>query len=1469
MRTILCIILSLFLSFSLMAQRDFISFDKSQSEPSEDPIRTIQDNGLNGITIEYQFGGAWMSNRDVEGTTYQTLSIPDFSHLMEVGKPALPSHNDIIAIPVGATAQIEIISYDVTEVNDVLVFPALQPAADMVGAPEPSFEIDEAFYLLDTKYPTKIAEINAINYYKGVPLGIVQIHPIQYNPKEKKLYVYSNIKYKVTFSQSNEFLNKEDFSDNALHMFPNYVINGTSVKKEIDEYLLTNPNKGVSGPSKEYIIITPDVYSAAADTLAHWKRQMGYSVEVVSQATWTNTQVQDAVQQRYQNWTPKPDYVVIIGDHDLVPGEIIVGSYGTFATDLYMVCMDGSNDYYPDMAKGRISVSSATEAMNTVLKIMNYERNPPTQASYYTDAVNCAYFQESATAGYAERRFAQTSEDIRNYVVGSQGYNVERIYYTGSSTTPTNWNNGTYSAGEALPSYLLKPTFAWDGDATDINNSINSGAFYVFHRDHGSDLLWGDPSYNTTDMNGLSNVNLTTVVFSINCLTGKFLGTECFSEKFLRLQDKGAAGVFCHAEVSYSGWNDGLALGLIDAIWSSPGLVPNFTGSGGVNNPTLSSHSDIFTMGDVANQGLIRMVETWSDNEYTHQLFHYFGDPAMKMWTAQPTLVTATHTTTLSCKDSIFYIYSSSLADGLATLVIDGLLVGETQLVGGVGQIQFTPPLYGNTAWVTISKHNYKPYTSTVSITGDCVYANYSYTPGTTCVGGDDIVFTNESTGNIVTYAWDFGPNANPASASTAGPHTVTFNAAGWQTVTLDVWGLTDSSTYVDSVYVDQYCPYYMQTGTQVITDCSGKLFDDGGTGDYSSNTDYTTTISAAGATSLNINFLVFDVEAGQTTTCNYDYISIYDGTSTTSTLIGTYCNTTGTPGTFSTSGGDITIVQHSDANTEGDGFEMTWQCVYASIPPVAAFTASDTNTCNATINFTDYSTNGATSWLWNFGDGNTSTLENPSHSYAANGTYTVTLIATNTYGSDTLEKIDYIVITAPAAPIAIDGQRCSTGTIQIGATGSGTIKWYSSLGSTTVLNTGATYTTPSISTTTTYYAEDQIPGTSVYGGETNSSSNGSIYTQAAQRWLVFNVTSSIILKSVEVNAGGAGNRTIELQNSSGTVLESTTINIPNGTSRIDLDFEIDPGTDYRLVGPASPDLYRNNSNLSYPYDINSLVTITGSNANTPTAFYYYFYNWEVAEFCTSGRTPVDAEIIAPANLTLTTIGNTNLCPGDTVTLVAPTGATSYLWHPTNETSQSIVVTSNTGSYYVDYTIDSCSATSNTVVITVGTVPTASFTQTNNDPTINFTNQTTGGATMYFWDFDDGNTSTLVDPSHTYASNGLYNVMLIATNNCGSDTFYMPVNVLSVGIFENNIEDLRIFPNPAHSQLNIEFSIDEAQNIVIELYNQIGQIIWRDDLNKFNGSYSKSLAIEHLNSGVYLLRITNETSISTNKVVIQ
>jgi len=90
-------------------------------------------------------------------------------------------------------------------------------------------------------------------------------------------------------------------------------------------------------------------------------------------------------------------------------------------------------------------------------------------------------------------------------------------------------------------------------------------------------------------------------------------------------------------------------------------------------------------------------------------------------------------------------------------------------------------------------------------------------------------------------------------------------------------------------------------------------------------------------------------------------------------------------------------------------------------VAPVADFSGNPTEgDVPLTVQFTDESTNTPTSWLWDFGDGESSTEQNPEHIYTKAGTYTVTLTATNEGGSDDEVKIDYITVTSPVvAPVA------------------------------------------------------------------------------------------------------------------------------------------------------------------------------------------------------------------------------------------------------------------------------------------------------------------------------------------------------------------------------------------------------------------------------------------------------------------
>ena len=86
--------------------------------------------------------------------------------------------------------------------------------------------------------------------------------------------------------------------------------------------------------------------------------------------------------------------------------------------------------------------------------------------------------------------------------------------------------------------------------------------------------------------------------------------------------------------------------------------------------------------------------------------------------------------------------------------------------------------------------------------------------------------------------------------------------------------------------------------------------------------------------------------------------------------------------------------------------------CTAISFAQSANFTAATTSGCSPlVVNFQDMSTGSPSSWFWDFGNGGTSTLKNPSATYFVPGTYTVKLTITTASGSNTLTRTNYITI--------------------------------------------------------------------------------------------------------------------------------------------------------------------------------------------------------------------------------------------------------------------------------------------------------------------------------------------------------------------------------------------------------------------------------------------------------------------------
>ena len=107
---------------------------------------------------------------------------------------------------------------------------------------------------------------------------------------------------------------------------------------------------------------------------------------------------------------------------------------------------------------------------------------------------------------------------------------------------------------------------------------------------------------------------------------------------------------------------------------------------------------------------------------------------------------------------------------------------------------------------------------------------------------------------------------------------------------------------------------------------------------------------------------------------------------------------------------------------------DMQFEWASPMIPPTAAFTMSTAYSCDGVVQFTDASLFNPTGWLWDFGDGNTSTEQDPLHTYILDGTYTVTLIDTNAFGADTTSAVVVVNANGPQpVPACVPN---STGTV-------------------------------------------------------------------------------------------------------------------------------------------------------------------------------------------------------------------------------------------------------------------------------------------------------------------------------------------------------------------------------------------------------------------------------------------------------
>ncbi len=666
---------------------------------------------------------------------------------------------------------------------------------------------------------------------------------------------------------------------------------------------------------------------------------------------------------------------------------------------------------------------------------------------------------------------------------------------------------------------------------------------------------------------------------------------------------------------------------------------------------------------------------------------------------------------------------------------------------------------------------------TTVSITvHPAVVAQFTASPTALCVGGN-ITFNQTSLGSNLTYAWNFG---NGNTSTLPGPHTQTYNTVGTFNVTLTVTGFCGTSTQTIPVTIRPY---------PVIN--------------------FTTTPDS-GCVPLAVT-IVNSSTAGGTNTWNFGAGAAPATSTAYNPPVVTY-NTAGTKVIT------YTINLNGCVTTRTD-------TVIARPKPTVAFTALPASGCaplTVTLNNTTATIGGET-WAWDFGDGNTSTVQNPgTHVFTNPGPGTIIrnikLVVTNGFGcKDSLIR-PITIFPIPIANFTVNpdsGCLPLTVTFVNSSTVGATYAW--NFGAGAAPATSAVFAPPAVTYSTAGIKTITLTVTR----------NGCSATHTD----TVIVTPRPVVAFTALPASGCAPLTVAINNTTATVGGETwswtfgdgnTSNVQNPGSHVYPN--PGPGTLVFNIKLVVDNGFGCKDSLTRPITVFPLpvatfthtpdsgcqpLTVTFVNGSTAGATYAWNFGAGAAPATSTAFTPPAVVYSTPGIKTITLVVTRNGCSTtftDTVT-VRPRPVVAFTALPATGCSQHTVAFTNTtttvGGETWAWTFGD-GATSNvqnpgahvytnpgpgtlirtvklvvtngygcsdstTRTVTIYPQPIASFTNPANACVtfgVPFTNTTTGAST-YAWTFGDGSTSTQTNPVHAYAATGNYAVTLIATTTFG------------------------------------------------------------------------------------------------------
>lgn len=607
------------------------------------------------------------------------LLFEDGTPILIEGAPDLMKITTSIIIPDKERMQIELVSSSYQDYHNVDISPSkgnlyrdIDPATVVLKYGE--------IYQKDAFFPGELAELRTPHIVRDFRGQTAVIYPFQYNPIQKILRVYNDIKLKISVKDNHgvNTINRSEFPSGITKdfdwIYDQHFTNYSVMKSAI----LYNP---ISEQGDMLIVYHQDFWSSIQPFIK-WKKMKGIDVktEDVSNIGAAGA-IKTYIENEYNN-NPSLVYVLLVGDHGYVPSS----STSAGDSDNNYAYIVGS-DHYPDLFMGRFSAETEDEAKTMVYRTIEYEKHPDSADDWARIGVGIGS-EDGTSSNNPNNPPTGMGDDGEADWHHNMNIKADLLGFTYTDVFEF-YEGGTYSGSTDAPG---------NPSSMDLSNTLNLGAGVINYTGHGSDYSFATTGFDISNINNLTNDGMWPFIWSVACVNGNFTSQTCFAEAWLRANmgsfDRPTGAVAAMMSTINQSWNPPMSAQdefndiLIESY--STNIKRSF---GGLSfNGCMLMNDEYGAQGD-------EMTDTWT----------LFGDPSVIVRTDNPAPMTVSHANTLMMGATSLDVNCSE-DDALVSLTVNGEIIGTGYVNGGQITVNFSALTTLDTVYVTITDFNNMPY---------------------------------------------------------------------------------------------------------------------------------------------------------------------------------------------------------------------------------------------------------------------------------------------------------------------------------------------------------------------------------------------------------------------------------------------------------------------------------------------------------------------------------------------------------------------------------------------------------------------------------------------------------------------------------------------------------------------------------------------------------------------------------------